>query len=156
MVTHFDCHRGLYFRLSLISLSCLSNGSVDALFRYKNGSLSPIVKGTLNYQLGTNWVGQLQYKTNFDVNSSMSTALIYEKDQLQANMRLQLSVKNTFISVAVNHKFMDNKLKLKSSLQYGYLGTTFMYGVEKQVTQFTRLDASMIINSVAGVVLNLE
>lgn len=86
----------------------------------------------------------------------MSTALIYEKDQLQANLRFQLSVKNTFISVAVNRKFMDDKLKLKSSLQFGYLGATFTYGVEKQVTQFTRLDASMIINSVAGVVLNLE
>jgi hypothetical protein len=93
---------------------------------------------------------------SLSANSKMSTGLIYEKDELHANMLLQLSVKNTFVRVSVNRKFMDDKLKLKSSLQYGYLGTTFMYGIEKQVTQLTRLDASMIINSVAGVVLNLE
>lgn len=134
-----------------------SNGSLNAVFRYKNGSIAPVFINTLNYQLDTNIVGQLQYKTSMSLTGSfMSTALIYERENLNMNVRFQLSVKNTFLSLNLSRKFMDNDLKVKSSAQYGFMGMTFSYGIEKQITKFTRIDTSIIINSLAGVVLNLE
>lgn len=72
------------------------------------------------------------------------------------NIRFQMSVKNTFLAFNISRKFMDDSFKLKSSAQYGFMGLTFTYGIEKQITKFSKIDASMIVNSMAGVVLNLE
>ncbi|CAF0903194.1 unnamed protein product [Brachionus calyciflorus] len=133
------------------------NGSLNGIFRYKNGSLAPIAIGTINYQLDTHLIGQLQYKTSLNFASShMSTALVYEKENLSANVRFQLGLKNTFVAAQVARKFLDLDLKLKSSVQYGFLGFTFSYGIEKQITQFSKVDASMVINTLAGVALHIE
>ena len=134
-----------------------SNGSLNGILRYKNGSVAPIMIGTVNYQLDTHLIGQMQYKTGLNfINSHMSTALIYEKENLSANIRFQLSVKNSFVAVQIARKITDWDLKLKSSAQYGYMGVTFSYVIEKQITQFSKIDASMIINTLAGVALHIE
>lgn len=134
-----------------------SNGSINGILRYKNGSVAPIMVGTVNYQLDTHLIGQMQYKTGLNfINSHMSTALIYEKDNLSANIRFQLSVKNSFVAAQIARKITDWDLKLKSSAQYGYMGITFSYGIEKQITQFSKIDASMVINTLAGVALHIE
>jgi hypothetical protein len=111
----------------------------------------------LNYQLDTNLVGQLKYKTSLGlISSSLSTALIYERENLSVNIRFQMSIKNTFISLAMNKKFANNNISLNSSLKYGYMGATLTYGIEKHVTQLSKVSANMIINSITGVFLNLE
>jgi DnaJ family protein C protein 11 len=86
----------------------------------------------------------------------MATGLLYETDTLSVNGRFQLGVKSSFVSLTVARKFNDNDIKIKSSIQYGYFGATLSYGVEKQITKFSRVDVSIMINSMAGVVLNLE
>ena len=86
----------------------------------------------------------------------MSTGLIYEKDNLSINTRLELAAKNSFVSFSIGRAFMNNDIKLKSSIQYGYFGATLSYGIEKQVTKFSRVNTSIMINSMAGVILNLE
>jgi hypothetical protein len=127
------------------------------VFRFKNGSLNPVLLNTLNYQLDDHVVGQLQFKTDSGlVNTAMSTAIIYEKDDLNLNCKLQLSPKNSYASLSIARSFLSNDIKLKSSVQYGLMGATLTYGVEKQVTKFSRVDASIMVNSLAGVVLSLE
>jgi DnaJ family protein C protein 11 len=124
---------------------------------YKNGAFAPIFLNTLNYQLDKNLVGQLKYRTGVGfVNTAMSTGLVYDKDGLNLNATVQLSVKNSFVSFSIGRMFNNDDIRLKSSIQYGYFGATFSYGIEKQVTKFSRVDASIMVNSMAGVILNLE
>ena len=111
---------------------------------------------SVNYQLDTNLVGQLKYKTNMGFSSSMSTSLVYQQESYRINLTLQLNVKNSFISCGFNKSLMNNSFKFKSAIQCGYTGTTFSYGIEKQLTEFSKVDASIIINSMTGVILNLE
>lgn len=85
----------------------------------------------------------------------MITSLNYEKDNLNLNASVQLSLKNSYISVGASHKFNENDIKLKAGLQYGYIGATLSYGIEKQITKYSRVDASIIINTMSGVLLNL-
>ncbi len=132
------------------------NGTSRVFFKYKNGALSPIFTNSVNYQLDTNLVGQLKYKTNMGFNSSMSTSLVYQQESYRINLTLQLNVKNSFISCGFNKSLMNNSFKFKSAIQYGYTGTTFSYGIEKQLTEFSKVDASIIVNSMTGVILNLE
>jgi hypothetical protein len=147
----------LYKNKSFTISFLISNVNLNGLFKYKNGAVAPVFKGTINYSLDDNLVGQLQYKTSLGlIASSMSTALSYEKENLNVNIRFQLSIKNTFLSLNLSRAFKNNDIKLKSSVQYGFLGATLSYGVEKQVTKFSRVDASMIVNSLTGVTLNLE
>jgi hypothetical protein len=130
---------------------------LNGLFKIKNGNVAPIFKGTANYQLDDHLVGQLEYKASFGlINSSMSTALSYEKENFNLNVRFQLSVKNTFINFNVSKSFRNNDLKVKTNIQYGYLGASLTYGIEKQVTQFSRVDASIVIHNISGVSLNIE
>ncbi len=134
-----------------------SNGSLNGYLKYKNGAVAPVFRSTINYSLDDHLVGQLQYKTSLGViASSMSTALVYEKENLNVNIRFQLSIKNTYLSLNSSRSFKNNDIKLKSGVQYGFLGATLSYGIEKQVTKFSRVDASMIVNSLTGVTLNIE
>lgn len=86
----------------------------------------------------------------------MGTSLVYDKDHLNLNVRLELSLKNTHAAVHLSKGYFDNSLRVKTFVQYGYLGATLSYGIEKQLNKFTRIDSSIIVNTSAGVVLNLE
>ncbi len=101
-------------------------------------------------------IGELTYKSSLGLFSSMSTGLVYQQDSLKINTMLQLSLKNSFASLSISRAFMNDNFKLKSSVRYGYTGVLFSYGIEKQLTQYSRVDASIIINSMSGVLLNLE
>lgn len=125
--------------------------------RYKNGQVAPIFLTTLNYQLDTHLIGQMTFKTGVKLASSaLSTAIIYQKENFSASVQVQLSLKNSFVSLGASRAFLDNNMKLKASTQIGYLGLVFSYGIEKQLTKFTHIDASMVISTLQGVVLNLE
>ena len=129
---------------------------LQAEFFYKDGSLKPMLTDTIHYQLDTNLIGQFRYKTFLGYNSSMSTALIYNKNNLDLIVRCQLSLKNSFVGINLNREFKELDFKLNTYLQYGYLGTTFTYGIEKQITKFSKLNASIMVNSMAGVILNVQ
>ena len=145
-----------YLKNFMIKYFEYRNGTSRVFFKYKNGALSPIFTNSVNYQLDTNLVGQIKYKTNMGFNSSMSTSLMYQQESYRINLTLQLNVKNSFISCGFNKSLMNNSFKFKSAIQYGYTGTTFSYGIEKQLTEFSKVDASIIVNSMTGVILNLE
>lgn len=129
---------------------------LGAEFIYKDGSLKPILTNTINYQLDTNLMGQFTYKTFIGYNSSMSTALIYNKDNYNFIVKCHLSLKNTYIGINLNREFKQLDFKLNTYLQYGFLGATFSYGIEKQITKYSQLNASIVANSMAGVILNLQ
>jgi hypothetical protein len=143
--------------LYLFYITAKRTGTFDTTLAFKKRAVAPVFTGALNYQLDTNLIGQLRYKTTMNlIKSSLSTALIYERENFNINIRFQMSIKNTFVSLAMSKKFTSNNIKLNSSIKYGYMGATLTYGVEKQVTQFSKVNAKMIINSFTGVLLNLE
>ena len=85
----------------------------------------------------------------------LTTSLIYEKDNNYAYAKIRLSPVNSYVSVGYSRAFVDYDAKLKLSLQYGFLGGSLSYGLEKQVTKHSRLSAAIIVNSMAGVFLNI-
>ena len=87
---------------------------------------------------------------------SANKFFIYNKNSFDFILRLQLSLKNTFIGININREFKELDFKLNTYFQVGYLGATFTYGIEKQITKFSRLNASIMVNSMAGVILNLQ
>ena len=118
--------------------------------------VAPFAIGTISYNLDPSLTGQIRYKTgtNF-LNSSMQSSLIFNRANFSGALTLNLNVKNSYIMLSLARKFMEDTLKLSSSVQFGYLGAMFTYGIEKQVTQFSRVDATMIINDKLGIVLKL-
>ena len=130
---------------------------MSCLTRVKNGAVTPVLIGTLNYQLETHLIGQLKYRTGVNfASSSMTASLVYEKESVRANAHVMLSLKNTLVGVDVSRSFRDNDVRLKAAAQYGFLGLVVSYGVEKRLTQFSRIDATMIVSTLEGVVLHLE
>lgn len=127
------------------------------MFHYKNGSLAPIFNNVLNYQFTDHIQGQIKYRTTIGfVKSSMTSMLMYHKDSYYMDLTLNLSIKNLFLSYNLSKSFLNDSLKLKAMIRHGYTGTMISYAVEKQVTKFSRVDASIMINSAAGVFLNLQ
>lgn len=90
------------------------------------------------------------------VKSSMTSMLIYQKDAYYMDLTLNLSLKNLFLSYNLSRSFLNDTLKLKGMIRHGYTGTIISYAIEKQVTKFSRVDACIMVNSVAGVFLNLQ
>lgn len=132
-------------------------GSSLTTFQYTRGRLAPIFLNTANYQFTENLQGQLSYKTDISfMLAAMSTSLFYFWDTYHAELKLNLSVRNTYLSLDLSKSFWEDTLKLKGRFKYGYTGTTFAYAVEKQITRHTRVDTHIIISNVSGVALNLE
>jgi len=131
--------------------------SSNTIFHYKNGSLAPVFNNVLNYQFTDNLQGQIKYRTMIGfVKSSMTSMLIYQKDAYYMDLTLNLSLKNLFLSYNLSRSFLNDTLKLKGMIRHGYTGTIISYAIEKQVTKFSRVDACIMVNSVAGVFLNLQ
>ena len=107
---------------------------LEGEFFYKDGNLKTMLTNTINYQLDTHLVGQFRYKTFIGFNSSMSTALIYNKNNYDLIVRCQLSLKNSFIGINLNREFKELDFKLNTYVQYGYMGATVTYGIEKKIT----------------------
>lgn len=132
-------------------------GSSLTTFRYRNGSLAPIFTNMLNYQFTDHIQGQIRYKTTIGfIASSMSSSIFYQDESYLAELMLNLNLKNTYLSGSLSRSFFENSLKVKVNLVHGYMGTTFSYAVEKQVTTHTRIETCMVLNSMSGVSLNLQ
>lgn len=133
-------------------------GSSLTTLNYRKGEIAPVFLNSLNYQLSENLRAQMAYKTpfgNFHL-SSLATSLMYGRESYYAELKLNLSVRNTFLSISLTKSFWDDSLKFKTMLMHGYLGTTFSYAIEKQITRHTRVDSCIVLSSSAGVVLNFE
>ena len=136
---------------------CLqSNTSIEGLLHHKNGVISPFVIGSISYNLNANLTGHLKYRTGVNLlKSSMNSSLFYNNGTFTGSLSVNLNIRNTYLMLSMSRKFMENKLKIHSSIRYGYLGAVFTYSIEKQVTSFSRVDATIILNNTAGVVLKL-
>ena len=132
------------------------NATLNAHFKYVGDSVVPSLNSLVRYQLDKNLVGQLEFKFDVGLQSSLATSLIYTNYGVDLSLRLRLSLRNTFASININKEFSDYDLKLKTYFKYGFFGATFSYGIEKQLTKYSRIDASMMLNSLTGVILNIS
>lgn len=136
------------------------SATLHGLFKYRNGSLTPVLMASVNYQLDANLVGKLEFKNEIsdreNAYSSMATTLVYEKNDYHVSLRFQLSPSNPFVALMMEKSFAAYEFRLKSHINLGYMGLSLTYGVEKQVTKFSKVTASIVLNSQAGVFLNIE
>lgn len=134
----------------------LLKGSSSTTFIYKNGKLAPIFTNFLNYQLTDKIHAKLLYRTTMGpVPSSMKSFLFLRHESYYAELAFNLSLENTYASIMLTKSFAENTLKFMTSLKHGYLGTSFSYAVEKQITSHTRVEACMVMSSMGGVTVNL-
>ncbi len=134
-----------------------SKGSSLLTLNYRGGAVAPIFLNTLNYQLSENIRAQIAFKCPLGfAMSSLATSLMYGRDSYYAEMKLNLSVRNTYLSLHLSKSFWEDSIKFKTQITHGYLGTTFSYAIEKQITRHTRVDSCIVLSSSAGVVLNFE
>ncbi len=125
------------------------------MFSFQNGGLVPTFLPTISYNLTKNINGHIIYKTG--AKSRMKTIVEYNlENNIQLVAACQLSVTNTFISFEVNKKFINNDISLRSSIKYGYLGFIFNYGITKKITEFSHLNASILLGDKIGVCLNIR
>ena len=125
------------------------------MFSFQNGGIVPTFVPTVSYNLTKNLNGHIIYKSG--AKSRMKTIVEYNlENNIQLVAACQLSVSNTFISFEVNKKFLTRDISLRSSIKYGYLGFVFNYGITKKITEFSHLNASILIGDKIGVCLNIR
>ncbi|KPM02769.1 DnaJ-like protein 2 [Sarcoptes scabiei] len=116
--------------------------------------LQPDSAFVITRQFSKNLVGHLSYKTGLD--SSMSTAIVFENEHCRVNGALQFGYRNSFISSSYTHKFQTNQTRVKLGLKFGLLGTILDYGCETKITQYSVLGAAMTVGSLAGINLRIK
>ena len=136
------------------------NARLKGIFRYKYGSLTPILVASLDYQLDSNLIGRLEFKNEIsdreNAFSSMCSSLIYQSNDYFVSLRFQLSPQNPFADLMMEKHFSSYDFRLKSSVNLSYMGLTLSYGVEKQVSKLSKVTTSIALSSQMGVFLNIE
>jgi hypothetical protein len=108
------------------------------------------------YHFNENITGKIQYSTTLNMNALMHTGFTYVKDNLSIDLDLKLSIKDTHLRLGGMYKVDRYLLNLHTSMSYGFLGTNIEYGINKQISKFTNVDASINISTLNGVVLDFK
>jgi hypothetical protein len=109
---------------------------------------------SLTYMLTKNLIGNIEY--GMGSTSYMKTTLEYLHETVKMSVACQLSVMNPFVSCSLSKSFQNDETIVQSTLRYGYMGLYLQYGITKKVTQFSFLDASILISNATGVFLNIK
>ena len=144
------------------------------MFKPLNGMWAPKIVNTVSYPLSNNWFGSLSYSTNTEFTRTfMKASLVYAtappsddnanttslSARLAAGLTVALTVKlsarASFAEANVS-KTLHDRTRVYCFARYGVLGATLSYGVEKPLDTTTRLDASLIINSLSGIHIHLQ
>ena len=124
------------------------------MFTFDRNGISSNYSPKVTYQLSKNITGQLIYVAG--IKSRLKTIIEYGNDDIRLTGACQLSVRNTYISCKVTRKFTMIDAYLHTSVKYGYLGFLFDYGINKKISEFSNVTASMIIGNTIGVCLNIR
>jgi hypothetical protein len=127
---------------------------LTGMFTIQNGQITPIFTPVITYGLTKNLIGQLEWQTGF--RPHMKTSLQYDHKDYQVQVSCQLSVKNSYIGCEFNKSFQNNEITLNSTLRYGFLGVVFKYGIKKKISQYSFVNANILISSKLGVFLNIR
>lgn len=135
-----------------INRRCFCVGTVSAAFA--NGGFRPGLSTILTFQLDRNLQGRLIF--NGGLSSSMTTMLIYDNQLYNFTASFQLGIPLSFIKTSLSRSFTSHNAKVRVAAKFGTTGLYFEYGVEKKITQFSWLGATMVLGVPYGVMLRIK
>ncbi|XP_017866175.1 PREDICTED: dnaJ homolog subfamily C member 11 [Drosophila arizonae] len=128
------------------------NGGTNMNFQ-ENGVI-PVVFSTLAVQLDKHTVGSLTL--NAGPQSSMTTQVDHSNDQHAISTSFVIGTPHMYFGVSYTRKMLENEMKLKLATKVGTFGFLGEYGVEKKVSKYSSLIATVSIGVPSGVILKLK
>ncbi|XP_033100299.1 dnaJ homolog subfamily C member 11-like [Anneissia japonica] len=119
-----------------------------------HGFLAPALITVVARQLDKHTIGYLTWK--WGMQSAMTSMLIRDTTNTRLVCQLQLGIPNSFASVNMVKKFEHNDAKLNVAVKAGSFGAMLEYGVEKKISQHSRLGAKVTIGVPVGVTLKIR
>jgi DnaJ homolog subfamily C member 11 len=130
-----------------------ATGQVNLNFR-QNG-IVPALVGTLAIQLDKHTVGYLTY-TAAGVQSSLSTIIERNSERNYMNLTFSLGLPHSYVSCNYIRRLIEHEAKLKLAGRVGTFGFMAEYGVEKKVSKYSSLHASVLFGVPSGVALKIR
>lgn len=130
-----------------------ATGQVNLNFR-QNG-IFPALVGTFAIQLDKHTVGYLTY-TAAGVQSSLSTIIERNTEKYYVNLTFSLGLPHSYVSCNYIRRLIEHETKLKLSGRVGTFGFMGEYGIEKKVSKYSSLHASVMIGVPSGVALKIR
>jgi len=129
------------------------NGQLNMSVR-QNG-IVPSLVGSLAVQLDRHTVGYLTY-TAAGLSTSLSTIIERNSEKNYVNLTFSLGLPHSFIGCNYIRRFTDYESKVKLSGRVGTFGFFTEYGLEKKVSKYTSVHASVMIGVPSGVALKIR
>lgn len=132
-----------YFATGQLNLNFRPNGIVPALV------------GTFAVQLDKHTVGYLTYSAA-GIQSSLSTIIERNSEKNYVNLTFSLGLPHSFVSCNYIRRLTEHEMKLKLSGRVGTFGYMAEYGIEKKVSKYSSLHASVMFGVPSGVALKIR
>lgn len=129
------------------------NGQVNLSMR--QNAIVPSIVGSLAIQLDKHTVGYLTY-TAAGVSTSLSTVIERNNEKNYVNLTFSLGMPHSFISCNYLRRISEHEMKLKLSGKIGTFGYMTEYGVEKKVSKYSSVHASVQLGVPNGVALKIR
>lgn len=130
-----------------------TTGQVNLSFR-QNG-IVPALVGTFAIQLDKHTVGYLTYSAA-GLNSSLSTIIERNSEKNYVNLTFSLGLPHSFVACNYIRRLVEHEMKLKLAGKVGTFGFMVEYGVEKKVSKYSSLHASVMFGVPNGVALKVR
>ncbi|KAL3861143.1 hypothetical protein ACJMK2_007212 [Sinanodonta woodiana] len=114
----------------------------------------PGVSSVLIVQLDQNLQGRITWNVLFP--SFLATSVIYDTQNHHALFSIQLGIMSTFVIGSYTRKFQEMEGKARVAIKAGTFGIIFEYGVEKRITKFSTLGATVVLGVPTGVLLKIK
>ncbi|KAK3594961.1 hypothetical protein CHS0354_019884 [Potamilus streckersoni] len=105
-------------------------------------------------QLDQNLQGRITW--NVLLPSFLATSVIYDTQKHHALFSIQLGILSSFVIGSYTRKFQEIEGKARVAIKAGTFGIIFEYGVEKRITKFSTLGATVILGIPTGVMLKIK
>jgi DnaJ homolog subfamily C member 11 len=129
------------------------NGQVNLNFR--QNALVPSLVGSLAVQLDKHTVGYLTYSAA-GMSSSLATVIERNTEKNYVNLTFSLGLPHSFIGCNYIRRMIDYEAKLKLSGRVGTFGFLTEYGVEKKISKYSSVHASVMLGVPNGVALKIR
>lgn len=129
------------------------NGQVNLNMR--QNAMVPSFVGSLAIQLDRHTVGYLTYSAA-GLSSSLATVIERNNEKNYVNLTFSLGLPHSFISCNYIRRITEYEMKMKLSGKVGTFGFMTEYGVEKKVSKYSSVHASVQLGVPSGVALKIR
>ncbi|XP_052832966.1 dnaJ homolog subfamily C member 11 isoform X1 [Octopus bimaculoides] len=144
------------FGCSLKGFRRLTNsmyGTVGTGLSMTSRGLRPGFSSMIVSQFG-NVQGRLVWSAG--MTTAMSTIIVYDSLKRHAVFTVQIGIPNSFVSLSYTHKFQEDDARVRGAVRVGVFSTILECGVEKKITEYSTLGATMLVGVPTGVTLRIK